>query len=323
MKSKLLFLLKSNAVFAIIIYILVTSIAVVTVLSFNFIKPVVITIVAVCLYFLSGIFLSKRNVSLLSLLTITLLISLFGIFDFLNLYLFNPDYDQFFAKKVHFLFVNYSDPYQGIQTLHVFQGTPLIDNRQVSETIWILQKANLLPSNEVMEIELVILLSFLSIILMYSGKIVLGNIHLTKKTVYLIFAVILTANIYVIYNPNMSVEYEYNGPFGYTKEELIIRENGNYYFIQTHPHNGTKREVKFELTKKEMRKKAFNVVYKNMFFRLRPHLSKYVTVLDGDYTSLTIKWFGNSREVYGLCIESLNFIDIESNLKDKVEKDSN
>jgi hypothetical protein len=35
-----------------------------------------------------------------------------------------------------------------------------------------------------------------------------------------------------------------------------------------------------------------------------------------------IKWFGHSREVYGLCIKSLNFFDIKSNLKDKVEKDS-
>lgn len=298
MKKRLSNISNSNFIFALKIHFIICIISFVINLSLNFVSSSTVTVITACLYFLSGIFLLKRNASLLSLFSVLVFIYLLGLLIIPGMLLFEQTYG-ILLEAANFLNLFFSDP---------------------------LQVQGILPLNLILVPVFTITLPFFPILLMFIGKKAFRGIDLTiildnwrdrlgifRKVFYVSIIIVLSANVYYIYNPKLYVDYYSGSGFEGYEESVVIGEDGDYNYIKTNYQNDTKKKIKLKLTKGELRQLAFNIVYKNMFFKLRPDLSLYF-MTDQARQAIKVKWFGKTKEVYGYGIINMPFYDISSNI---------
>ena len=146
-----------------------------------------------------------------------------------------------------------------------------------------------------------------------------GGLDVFRKISYIIIIIALSVNVYHICNPNLYIEY-YNGSgFKGFEEAVVIAKDGNYSYIKTNYQSNAKKEIKLKLTKGELRQIAFNIVYENMFFKLKGDLSVY-NKTDQANEAIKVEWFGKTKEVHGYGIENIFFYNISSNLKNKIDE---
>ncbi len=289
--------------FALKSYIFICIISILATLPLSFLSSYVITIVIASLCFLSGILLNKRDVSFFSLISILVFVYIIGV---LNLLIFNTS-NGVLSLISNILYLVFFDP---------------------------LQIKGLLPQNYFLDVIFFIIIPIFPVAFMYIGIKVFGSSKLSarldnlkingrffKKVICITLPILIIVNIYFLYNPRLSVQY-YNGvPFeGNFEEKITIDEKGNYKYLETsYDSDEVKKKIDLKLTKKELLKLEFNIVYMNMFFNLGTDLSVNNKTDQGSQ-SLEIKWFGKTKEVGGYGVENSRFERITSILREKIDE---